>query len=106
MVQKTQDKKVVYLKLFKNAHDDNPFVVYLFHDVYYTGDEVENMMKELFLAQKEDNVDKLIIYDNAPAFFVRDFEEKETLVNLKRLIKQYLYQYSLMYDIDLELKEV
>lgn len=106
MVQEIQDKKVVYLKLFKNAHDNNPYIVYLFHDVYYDGDEVKNMMKKLFTSQKEENVDKLIIYDNAPAFFIKDIEEKEMLVNLKRLIKQCLYQYSSIYDIAIELKEV
>lgn len=97
--------KVKFLKLFRNAYDNEPCREFLFHDIYYTGCEIKEMMISLMTSLKSEGINEVFVYFNMPRFMEKSSEVLSRIKHFKRLVKQHIVIISSMYDINFYFEE-
>lgn len=94
-----------YLKVFRNAYDNEQDRKFLFHNINYSEKKIDSMISYLFFSLHTSGVCKVYLYVNKPRFFILNEKNKEKLNVFIKTLKKYIHIYSKEYNIDVVFEE-
>lgn len=100
-----KSSEIAIYKMFKSSAYKDENMSYIFEDLFYPGDLIKSMIKDLLKNHYYLGTKKIIIFFNIPYKFDYSEENLESLSVFREIAKQFLYKDITLYNMDIEIKE-